>query len=129
MSALIFKEEAYAIIGAAMEVYNELGPGFLEAVYQEAMEIELRRRGVPFVAQQRIPIYYKEELLTKTYIADLLAYEKIIIEIKAEDQLQGRDQSQVINYLNASRLRLGLLFNFGSVHEFQFKRLLSRFSS
>ena len=104
MSNLIYKEEVYAIIGAAMDVHNELGVGFLEAVYQEALEIELASRSIPFSSQPLIPIHYKNQVLNKTYIADLLVFNKIIIEIKALDRIAGHDEAQLLNYLKATKL-------------------------
>ena len=103
MSDLIYKDEVYAIIGAAMDVHNELGIGFLEAVYQEALEFELNSRSISFISQPSIPIYYKNHPLKKTYIADLLAFEKILIEIKATDRLTGHDEAQILNYLQGYR--------------------------
>ena len=80
----------YAIVGAAMEVHSELGPGFLEAVYHEALEIELADRGVPFESKKQLRIWYKEKRLEKTYEPDFVCYEKIIVEIKALNQLTSR---------------------------------------
>ena len=111
---LIYKDEVYAIVGAAMEVHTQLGCGFLEAVYQEALEIELTNRKIPYTSQQEILITYKNRPLKKTYVADLVAYNKIIIELKAIDLLTGREEAQLINYLKASGMEVGLLFNFGS---------------
>jgi len=111
---LIYKDEVYAIVGAAMEVHTLLGCGFLEAVYQEALEIELATRSIPFTSQNEIIITYKNRTLKKTYVADMVAYNKIIIELKAIDRITGREEAQLINYLKASGLAVGLLFNFGS---------------
>ncbi len=111
---LILKDEAYHIVGAAMEVSNHLGCGFLEAVYQEAMEIELAERGIPFVPQKGIRIAYKGRELKKEYIADFLCCEKIIVEIKAIKAITGIEEAQVINYLKATGLPLGLILNFGA---------------
>ena len=122
MTDLLFKDEAYAIVGAAMEVYNQLGPGFLEAVYQEALEIELAERGIPFVSQKELRILYKGQPLKKTYISDLTCYEKIIVELKAIDRLTGKDTAQLLNYLKATGLRLGLLINFGNVEKLEWER-------
>ena len=83
MSELILKKEVYAVVGAAIEVHRELGPGFLESIYQEAMEIELSSRNVPFVAQQPIAVQYKGVTLKKQFFADLVCFEQIIVEIKA----------------------------------------------
>jgi GxxExxY protein len=110
---LILKEEVYAIIGAAMEVYNELRPGFLEAVYQEALEYEFAERKIPFSSQPRLIIHYKNRVLNKFYVGDFLVYDQIIVEIKALDRLTTHDEAQLINQLKASRLPLGLLINFG----------------
>jgi GxxExxY protein len=111
---LIYKEEVYALVGAAMEVHTQLGCGFLEAVYQEALEIELANRNIPFISQKEISITYKNRTLKKTYVADLVAFDKIIIELKAIDLISGREEAQLINYLKASGMAVGLLFNFGS---------------
>ena len=120
---LIYKNEAYKIIGAAMEVYNVLGSGFLEAVYQEALEIEFKKRGIPYIREPRLKITYKEIILNKTYEADFVCYDKIIIETKATRQITGTDESQVINYLKAIGFELGLLINFGA-ESLEYKRLV-----
>jgi len=121
---MLYKEEVYNIIGAAIEVYNVLGPGFLEAVYQEALEIELTERDIPFVSQPAIPIYYKTRQLTREYNADLLCYENIIVELKAVDCLTKNYQAQLLNYLNGSRSPLGLLINFGHENNLEWKRMV-----
>jgi GxxExxY protein len=123
MSELLFKDEVYAIIGAAMEVHNQLGVGFLEPVYQEAMEIELSSRSIPFMPQQEIQIHYKDRDLNKTYRADFLVFNEIIVEIKAIDGLSGHEESQLLNYLKATRLELGLLINFGG-NKLEWKRMV-----
>ncbi|MHB1455760.1 MAG: GxxExxY protein [Armatimonadota bacterium] len=112
---LILKDEVYQIVGAAMEVANQLGSGFLEAVYQEAMEIELLNRGIPYISQKRIDIYYKGILLNKEYIADLLCHDCIIVEIKAIKGITEIEEAQLLNYLKATNLPLGLLINFGTL--------------
>lgn len=114
MARLIFKDEAFALIGAAMEVHREKGCGFAEPVYQECMEIELANQKIPAEAQKEMAIFYKGRRLKKTYLADFVAYGKIIIEPKALDQLTSREESQVINYLKSSGLELGVLINFGA---------------
>jgi GxxExxY protein len=114
MAELILKDEVYAIIGAAMEVHNVLGAGFLEPVYQEAMEIEERVRGIPFESQKPLQVRYKEHVLTKHYLADQVCYEQVIVEFKALDRITGREEAQLLNYLKATGLRLGLLINFGN---------------
>jgi GxxExxY protein len=124
MSELLFKDESYAIVGAAIEVHRELGAGFLEPVYQEALEVELAAREIPFEAQKRLDIHYKGQPLNKTYIADFVCYNQIIVEIKAQDCLTGIDEAQIINYLKASTLQLGILINFGSPGRLEQKRLI-----
>lgn len=124
MTELLLKEEVYAVVGAAIEVHRELGPGFLEPVYQEAMEIELAERSIPFLAQQPLRIQYKERVLVKQYIPDLLCYDQMIVELKALDRLSGTEESQLLNYLKASGLRVGLLLNFGSHGKLEWKRFV-----
>ena len=114
MGDLVYKDEVYGIVGAAMEVHQELGHGFLEAVYQEALQLELQNRKIPFVPQKQLAIYYKGQRLTKEYYADIVCYEKIIIELKAIDQLTSKVAAQILNYLKASRLKVGILINFGA---------------
>jgi GxxExxY protein len=119
---LLYKDDVYQIVGAAMEVHRELGPGFLEAVYQEALEIELAERGIPCEAQKALQIRYKGRLLKKEYVADLVCYDKIIVELKAINQLSSRETAQVLNYLKATGLRVGLVFNFGSEGVLEWER-------
>jgi GxxExxY protein len=113
----------YAIIGAAMEVHRQLGCGFLEAVYQEALEIELKRAGVPTLPQVELPIFYRGQRLNCYYIADFVCYESIIVELKALSRLSGVEDAQVLNYLKATGLEVGLLLNFGTP-SLQYKRLV-----
>jgi len=110
---LLYKDEVFAFIGAAIEVHRQLGSGFLESVYEEALIIELGVRQIPFVSQPKLNIYYKENPLTKVCIPDLLIFETIVVELKAVDQLTNREVAQVLHYLKATKLRLGLLVNFG----------------
>ena len=114
MPELLFKDEVYAIVGAAMEVHRENGCGFAEPVYQECLEIELTGRQIPFTPQKEMPIFYKGKQIKKTYVSDLIAYDKIIVELKALDKLTSREESQVINYLKISKLEVGVLINFGA---------------
>ncbi|MBN1292734.1 MAG: GxxExxY protein [Candidatus Latescibacteria bacterium] len=111
---LILKDEVYQIVGAAMEVSNQLWCGFLEAVYQEAMEIELEERRIPHVPQKRIEIFYKGIMLNKEYIADFLCHDRIVVEIKAIKEITGIEEAQILNYLKATKLPLGLIVNFGA---------------
>ena len=114
MSELLLKDEVYAIIGTAMEVHNVLGCGFLEAVYQEALEIELRKQNIPYTSQSQLPIKYKDHLLKKTYVADFICFKKIVIEIKAISHLSSLEEAQLLNYIKAGNYELGLLINFGA---------------
>ena len=122
MPELILKEEVYRIVGAAMDVWYTLGRGFLEPVYQEALQIELGRRDIPFEAQRPLRIEYKGLELKKEYIADFICFGQIIVEIKACEGLTGRDEGQIINYMKATHMRVGLLFNFGSQAKLEWKR-------
>lgn len=121
---LLYKDEVYAIVGAAMEVYNNLGPGFLEAVYQEALEIETASRKIPALPEQKLFIDYKGSPLRKFYEADLICYEKIIVEIKALDKLTSREEAQLLNYLKATGMRVGILINFGAYQNLEWKRMI-----
>jgi len=119
---IYLKDEVYAIIGAAIEVHKELGPGFLEAVYHEALEMEETAGNIPFRSKQLLPIYYKGQLLQKHYEADQVGYEQIVVEIKALDRLTNREIAQLLNYLKATRLKVGLLINFGSKGKLEWQR-------
>ena len=120
--SLIFEEETYAIRGAVFEVYKEMGCGFLEAVYQECLEKELHRRSISFVAQQKLQLRYKGEALQQIYKPDFICYDQIILELKAAKEITPEHKAQVINYLKATNLKLGLLINFGSHPKVQIKR-------
>lgn len=111
---IIYKDECYQIQGAIFEVYREMGSGFLEAVYQECLEKEFRWKGIPFFAQQELPLAYKGEKLSQTYKPDFTIYGKIIVELKAVKEIAPEHKAQVINYLKASGFKLGLLVNFGA---------------
>ena len=124
MPEFLLKSETYRILGAAFEVYNELGPGFLEAVYQECMQIELRRIGVAFAPGARLRIRYKGELIEKQYVCDLICFDAVIVELKALTRLSSLDVSQLLNYLKASGHRVGLLLNFGAPAGLEWKRLV-----
>ena len=119
---LIYQDESYAIRGAAMRVYNLLGCGFLEAVYQEALEIELDKRHIPYEREKELEIYYDGIKLGKKYIADFVCYDKIILELKAVKELDDSHRSQIYNYLKATGFKLGFLINFGKYDELQIER-------
>ena len=113
MTALLYKDESYKIIGACIEVHKELGCGFLEGVYQEALELEFIDMHIPYVREKELPVFYKGKQLCKTYRADFVCFGGIIVELKAQNALTGIDTAQVINYLKATGFELGLLVNFG----------------
>jgi GxxExxY protein len=107
-------QRTYRIIGAAMEVHKVLGCGFLEAVYQEALQREFVYEKIPFQSQPSIHIEYKGQILNKSYQPDFICYDEVIVEIKAISNLTGLEEAQIINYLKATGFKIGLLFNFGS---------------
>ena len=117
-------DETYRIIGACFEVYNEKGCGFLEAVYQECLEMEFRLQGVGFGSKQRLELKYKGKQLEKTYEPDFICYGRIIVEIKAVSSLCSEHRAQLLNYLNAARLRVGLLVNFGHHPKLEYERMV-----
>jgi len=121
---LLFKDEVFALVGAAMRVYNELRPGFLEAVYQEAFEIECLDSGILIEPQAEIAIQYKGRVLKKRYIADILAYDEIVVELKVCDEFSNIEMAQLINYLRATGKRVGLLISFGNHKELKWKRVV-----
>lgn len=115
--------QTYAIIGAAMEVHRQLGPGFLEAVYQHALAVEFSAQAVPFSREVELPVHYKGQQLPCSYRADFICYDSVIVELKALQTVSGFEEAQVLNYLKATRLERGLLINFGS-RSLQFKRFV-----
>ena len=124
MAELLFKDEVYAIVGAAMEVYNELGAGFLESVYQEAMELELADRGIPFQPQVPLRIKYKQRVLKKEFCADLICYRAVLVELKAMERTTKREEAQVLNYLRATGLRVAVIVNFGDPGRLDWTRVV-----
>lgn len=121
---IYYKQESYNIVGAAMEVYNNLGYGFLEPVYQEALEQEFIARGIPYEREKELTIHYKGKPLQQTYRTDFVCYGKIIVELKAVSELNDSHRSQVYNYLHATGFQLGLLLNFGHSKELQRERIV-----
>ena len=121
---IVYKEESYNIVGAAFEVYNTLGYGFLEAVYQECLELEFQKRNIPYERETEWNIYYNGHKLKQKYKADFVCYGKIIIELKAVSSITEAHQAQVFNYLRATKMNLGILLNFGCCDGLEKKRLL-----
>ena len=122
MTELLYKSEVFNIIKAAMEVHRQLGHGFLEAVYQEALEFEFKEQKIQYEREKPLNIFYKGQQLNKEYSADFVCFDKIIVELKALTELNSIHESQLINYLKATKLRVGLLINFGT-SSLEFKRL------
>ncbi|GJM61521.1 GxxExxY protein [Persicobacter diffluens] len=125
MQRFIYKEECYKIIGAAMEVHRALGQGFLEAVYQEALAMELNALNIPFRREVSLPIFYKNQQMEKSYIADFICFDNIIVELKGVSSITEAHQAQILNYLKATNSPLGLLINFGG-SSLQYKRYLPK---
>lgn len=121
---LIYEEETFSIRGAVFEVYKEMSNGFLEAVYQECLEKELTTRGIPFLPQPELKLMYKDQLLQQRYKPDLICYDKIVIELKATQNISAEHRSQVLNYLKATKMKLGLIVNFGHYPKVQIERLI-----
>jgi len=113
MTEIVYKEESYKIVGACFAVHKALGSGFLEAVYQEALEKEFTTQAIPYQKEVKLDLYYNDIKLNKIYRADFICYDKIIVEIKAVSHVPNVFYHQVKNYLKATNFRLGLLINFG----------------
>ena len=124
MAEILYPDESYQIMGACFEVYKEMGPGYLEAVYHECLEIEFDLRGIPAVSKTEIPLAYKQRPLKKGYEPDFVCYGSIIVEIKAVTELHDVFRAQVLNYLKGTSLRLGLLVNFNHHPKLQYERIV-----
>ena len=119
----LYEQESYAIRGACFEVYREMGPGFLEAVYQECLAREFAQQNIPFAAQRELSLQYKGTPLVQTYAPDFICYDKIIIEIKGAREIAPEHKAQLLNYLKATGMKLGLLVNFGHHPQIQIERM------
>ena len=128
MSDILFKDESYAIIGSCMKVHSELGSGFLEAVYQEALEKEFTKRDIPYKRQQKLPVYFDGQKLSKYYVADFLCYNSIILELKVCSLFSQGQTKQLMNYLKATNKKLGILINFGGP-SLTYKRIINKTGS
>ncbi len=124
MNRLVLESETYEVLGACFEVYKEKGCGFLEAVYQECLAIEFPLRNIPTAQQVAIPLAYKGQQLAKSYVADFVCFEKVLVEIKAVSALTNEHRAQIQNYLHASGLKVGLLVNFGHFPKVQHERFV-----
>ena len=123
-SNILYKEESYVIIGACFNVYKEMGSGFLEAVYQECLEMESSFRKIPFETQKDLQLKYRDQILKQTYKPDFLCYNKIIVEIKALSKIMDEHRAQILNYLNGAGFKLGLLVNFGHHSKLEYERFV-----
>ena len=123
MTDILYREESYRIIGACFEVYKEKGCGFLEAVFQECLELELVDQQIPFTVHPNLALNYKGRPLRQTYAPDFICDNKIIVEIKAVSKLADEHRAQVHNYLRATNHRLGLLVNFGHFPKLEYERI------
>jgi GxxExxY protein len=121
---ILYEAESYKIMGACFEVHNRMGRGFLEAVYQECLEIEFAERRIPFVSQHKLPIIYKGRTLQQFYKADFVCYDRIIVEVKAVSRPVDEHRAQAIHYLRATGMRLGILVNFCAAPELDYERLI-----
>jgi GxxExxY protein len=120
----LFAEEGYALMGAAFEVHNQLGGGLLEEIYQQALDIELELRNIPFQSHPELAVFYKERQLAKRYIPDLVVYEGVVAELKAVSSLVPDHEAQLINYMRISRSTVGYLINFGPIGKLEYKRFI-----
>jgi GxxExxY protein len=124
MSEIVFKDESYEIMGAALAVYAEMGCGFQEAMYQECLAIEFEERGIPFLREVPLEICYHGRILRTMYKTDFLCHDKIMVELKALSRIVPEHRAQLLNYLHASQTRLGILFNFGHYPGLESERFL-----
>jgi GxxExxY protein len=123
-SKLHYKEESYGIIGACFNVYKEMGNGFLEAVYQECLEMEFSDKKIPFETQKDLQLKYHDQILKQTYKPDFLCYNKIIVEIKALSKIMDEHRAQILNYINGAGFKLGLPVNFGHHPKLEYERFV-----
>ena len=120
----MFKEEGYRLMGAAFEVYNQLGYGMAEEIYQQSFEIELALQGIPFQSKQALTVFYKDKMLDVSYIPDLFVFGGIVVELKAVAELVSEHEAQLFNYMRIARQAVGYLINFGHKGELQWKRFI-----
>jgi GxxExxY protein len=122
---LLHEKETYQILGACFEVYKDKGCGFLEAVFQECLELELGIQGIPFLPQPELQLSYKGHILKQRYKPDFICYGTVLVELKAVSKLTDEHRAQVINYLHATRLKVGLLVNFGHYPKVEYERIVA----
>ena len=114
MADILFKEESYKIIGICMDVHRQLGAGFLESVYSEALELEFKKNNIPFEKEKKLPVYYNDQPLNKYFRADFICYDSIVLELKATKYSVEADIRQTLNNIKATNFKLGILINFGT---------------
>ena len=124
MNNIVYKDESYAIIGAAMEVYNQLGSGFVEKVYQDALEIEFELRGIPYKREEHLPVFYKGRQIKHDFFVDFICYDKIVIECKAVSEILDIHKIQTLNYIKINNLKLGIIINFSN-QSFEYRRIVN----
>ncbi len=124
MAEILFKEESYTIIGACFNVYKDKGCGFLEPVYQECCEIEFAFQKIPFLSQTELELTYRGQILRQRYKPDFICFQKIIVELKAVSALADEHRAQLLNYLHATKMKLGLLVNFGHYPKLEYERIV-----
>jgi GxxExxY protein len=120
----MLKQEGYRLMGAAFEVYNELGYGMAEEIYQQSLEIELQVQRIPFLTKHELTVFYKNRELTARYKPDLLVFDRIVVELKAVSELTADHEAQLFNYMRIARMQVGYLLNFGRKGELQWKRFI-----
>ncbi len=123
MEKILYRVEAYKIVGVCMDVHNNLGPGFLEIVYKDALEYEFRNNGIPFQREKEFEVAYKDIILPHKFYADFVVFDKIILEIKAVDGINENFVAQALNYLTVSKQKLALIVNFGEL-KLTYKRII-----
>ena len=124
MAEILFKEEGYSIIGACFNVYKDKGCGFLEPVYHECCEIEFALQKIPFLSQTELELTYRGQILSQRYKPDFICFQQIIVELKAVSALADEHRAQLLNYLNATKMKLGLLVNFGHHPKLEYERIV-----
>jgi GxxExxY protein len=119
-----FEDEGYRFMGGAFDVYNQLGYGMAEEIYQQSLEIELSLRGIPFQSKRELEVFYKDQRLDAHYRPDLMVYEGIVVELKALTELNSDHEAQLFNYMRIARKQVGYLLNFGKKGELEWKRYI-----
>ncbi|MFA7230886.1 MAG: GxxExxY protein [Victivallaceae bacterium] len=120
----MLKQQGYNLMAAAFEVYNELGFGLLEEIYQQALELELKIRSIPFDSKRKLNVYYKQNKLEKVYVPDLFVYSGIIAELKAVKELNAEHRAQLMNYMKITNIKVGYLINFGQSERLDWERYI-----